>query len=91
MEQPRRTARKALYEIVTSAGKLHVEVNAFANYLFLVVAYASLLRLDGSLQLAQSTPYVHRQKARATSPSSSVSSPRTPPPATPSPANSQRS
>ena len=47
-----------MYEIQTSGGKLHVEVNAFERYFFVIVAYASLLKIDGSLQVAQSTPYV---------------------------------
>ena len=49
---------KKLYEIGLSAGKLHVEVNAFERYFFVIVTYASLLKIDGPMQIAHSTPYV---------------------------------
>ena len=50
---------KKLYEIGTSAGKLNVEVNAFQRYFFVIVTYASLLKMDGSVQVAHSTQFVH--------------------------------
>jgi hypothetical protein len=51
-------AQKKTFEIVTSAGKLFIEVNALSKYFFVVVAYAGLLKIDGSLQVAYPTPYV---------------------------------
>ena len=47
-----------MYEIGTSLGKLTVEVNAFKRYFFVVVTYSALLKVDGSLQIAQKTKYV---------------------------------
>ena len=47
-----------MYEIGSSAGKLHVEINAFSKYFFIIVTYASLLKVDGHMQVASSTKYV---------------------------------
>lgn len=57
---------KKLYEIGSSLGKLTVEVNAFKRYFFVVVTYSGLLKVDGSLQIAQKTPYVLTIRPRAT-------------------------
>ena len=51
-------AIKKTFEIKNSAGKLMVEANRFNGYFFLIITYASLLKVDGALQIAYPTPYV---------------------------------
>lgn len=53
-----RKYEKKTFEIVNQLGKLLIEVNVFAKYFFVIVTYAGLLKVDGTLQLAFPTPYV---------------------------------
>lgn len=40
---------KKMFEISNAAGKLHIEVNAFARYYFVIVTYSTLLKMDGGI------------------------------------------
>lgn len=79
--QPARTYAKKMFEVASSAGKLHIEVNAFQRYFFVVVTYASLLRMDGPIQLVHPTPYVLPLPRRTPTPQSSTSPLSSPQPA----------
>lgn len=62
-----------MFEIVNSVGKLHIEVNAFERFYFVIVAYAGLLKLDGSMQVVHPTPYVPQSPYRTLIPPYSTS------------------
>jgi hypothetical protein len=50
-----------MFEVINNAGKLHIEVNAFDRYFFVIVTYASLLKADGGIQLVHPTHYVNHK------------------------------
>jgi hypothetical protein len=51
--------QKNTYEVPTTIGKLTIEVTRFSQYVMIVITYSGALKLDGYLQIAHPTPYVH--------------------------------